>query len=151
MILFKPDARIKKRFPSIDYNALSLVYSQIFSAYAPFKKDLIVRIKLTSYQDSYFPQQSGRDIKIYLSHYLETNGQFHSDLLHEFRHVIQDKIFNDPWTDDVYGEGSFSQYRYSKCEVDAYDFCKKNLDKVKRFYQRSIKFKNNFKKFGYGI
>jgi len=143
MISFKPHAKIKKKFPKIDYKILSFVYSQIFLSYAPFKKDLIIHIKLTPYHYSYFPYQSGRKINIFLSDYLETEGQFHSDLLHEFRHVIQDKVFKMPWTDDY--NVSFKQYRYSECEVDAYDFCKKNLDKVRRFYHRSIKFRNSFK------
>ena len=145
MIVFKPDQKIRKRFPKIDFRALSLVYSLLFDVVYKVKKKrtYFITLKVTSGLDSYYCFQQGKHIRINISDVIFDEKQLHLTLLHEFRHFVQDKAFHIPWSRKYYDDRTEQTYMDSPAEIDADNFSIFAESKVLRMYNRMIKFKES--------
>jgi len=148
MIVFKPNKNIKKRFKEIDFNTLSLVYSLLFDSIYKVKKkrNYTIYLKIVKKDYSYYSFQPGKFVYICISGIIFDEKQFHSTLLHEFRHFCQDKVFRIPMTKKNYDETTFKSYLTSPIEVDAGWYEMITVPKVKRLYKRLTKLKNTLEK-----
>lgn len=147
MIIFKLDPKFKKRFPDLDIDALSLVYSVLFDSICKSKKKRNYRIyiKMTAGISSYYTWQAGTNVRINLSDVLLTIDVFHQALLHEFRHFVQDKVFKIPLTKKNYDETTEKSYMSSPVEIDAGYFEMMAYPRALRLYNRITKLKNQFR------
>lgn len=147
MVVFKPDKALRKKFPNIDFEVLSSVYSLICNSLDKRKKKsyFIVHLILREGDYSYYNWQTGTIVDLFLSDYIKTEANFHATLLHEFRHFIQDRIFNIPLTKKNYSEKTYKMYIQCPIEVDARKFEKKFSNKIMRLYNRLKKCKEDVK------
>jgi hypothetical protein len=144
MIILKPTIKIRKRFPNLDFETLSLVYSLLFdSVYkAQKKRSYTLYIKFVKKNYSYYTFQPGKFVYIKMSGIIFNEKNFHSTLLHEFRHFVQDKVFRIPLTKKNYDETTLKSYLSSPVEADADWFEMHTTPKVIRLYKRLFKLKS---------
>ena len=149
MIVFKPDKKTRKRFPKIDFRTLSLVYSLLFDSVYKVKKKRTfnITLKVTSGLYSYYCFQQSRNVRINISDVIFDEKQFHSTLLHEFRHFVQDKALHIPWSKKYYDDSTEEKYIASPSEIDADSFTIFTERKVLTLYKRMLKFKESISKF----
>lgn len=143
MIKLKLDKKFKKRFPDLDMETLSSVYSILFdSIYDRQKKrDYKIHIRMTAGVCSYYTWQVGSNVRINLSDVIFDLDLFHRSLLHEFRHFVQDKVFRIPLSKKNYDDTTEKTYMSSPVEIDANYFESVTFPKVKRLYNRLNKIK----------
>jgi len=148
MIILKPTIKVRKRFSKIDFETLSLVYSLLFdSVYkARKKRNYTLYIKFVKKDYSYYTFQPGKFVYIKMSGVIFDDKQFHSTLLHEFRHFIQDKVFRIPLTKKNYDETTLKSYLTSPVEADAEWFEMHSTPKVMKLYKRLLKLKTSLSK-----
>lgn len=145
MIIIKPDKKIRNRFKDIDFQTLSLVFSLLFDNVYQVKKkrNFTINLKLTAGIFSYYCFQSGRTVRMNISELIFDEKQFHTTLLHEFRHFCQDKAFRIPLTRKYYDDRTEQRYLSSPAEIDADNFSIMNLSSVLRLYNRMLSFKRS--------
>ena len=146
MICLKPNQKIRKNFPNIDFEILSCVYTILFDSVYKVKKRRNFKIDIVKVAgiNSYYMFQAGTDIKIRISEVIRNDAEFHTCLLHEFRHFVQDKVFKIPLTKANYDESTDKSYHHSPVEIDARHYEKVTYSKVMQLYNRLSKFKNYF-------
>lgn len=147
MIHLKLDPKFKKRFPDLDIESLSLVYSLIFDSIYKCKKkrNYKIYIKMTSGVFSYYTWQQGTNVRINISDIIFNIDTFNSTLLHEFRHFCQDKIFKIPITKKNYNETTTESYLMSPVEIDADNFERLSYPKTLKLYNKIVKIKQEFR------
>lgn len=146
MIIFKPDHKIQKRFPKIDFQIMSGIFSTIFDTVYKSKKkrNHIIAIRMAAGLNSYYRFQAGTNNKIHISDVIFREDIFVSTLLHEFRHFIQDKVFRIPLTKKNYDETTTKSYMNSPVEIDATTFEQTFLCRVLEMHSKQKKDKKFF-------
>jgi hypothetical protein len=146
MIIFKPDHKIQNRFPKIDFQIMSGIFSTIFDTVYKSKKkrNHIIAIKMAAGLNSYYRFQAGTNNKIHISDIIFREDIFVSTLLHEFRHFIQDKVFRIPLTKKNYDETTTKSYMNSPVEIDATTFEQTFLCRVLEMHSKQKKDKKFF-------
>ena len=95
MVIFKPNKFIKKAYPMINWDTLSLVYSAILDPVykAKKKRNFVIRIRgIKNGRWNWYNSDSKGGYFVIVSDL--RIGQFHRVIIHEFRHFIQDKILH---------------------------------------------------------
>jgi len=140
VVIFKPNKLIRKAYPTINWDTLSLVYSAILDPVykAKKKRNFVIRIRgvKRGTWNWYSYNSDGAYFVIALKLRI---GQFHRVIIHEFRHFIQDKILHVPMTADY----EKLYYRHP-LEIDARYFENKGLHFARRLYNRINKQKKIF-------
>jgi len=140
VVIFKPNKLIRKAYPMINWDTLSLVYSAILDPVykAKKKRNFVIRIRGVKHGtwNWYSYNSDGAYFVIALKLRI---GQFHRVIIHEFRHFIQDKILHVPMTADYE-----KMYYRHPLEVDARYFENKGLHFARRLYNRIEKQKKTF-------
>ena len=140
MVIFKPNKLIRKAYPMINWDTLSLVYSAILDPVykAKKKRNFVIRIRGVKHGtwNWYSYNSDGAYFVIALKLRI---GQFHRVIIHEFRHFVQDKILHVPMTADY----EKLYYRHP-LEIDARYFENKGLHFARRLYNRIDKQKKIF-------
>lgn len=149
MIILKPDKKIQSKFSNIDFRVLSLVYSILFDNCCNLtrKRNYTLTLKSTVGLYSYYSFQRGTNIRINISEVIFDEKQFHDTLVHEFRHFLQDKALHIPWNRKFYDDTTDVKYLASPAEIDADNFAFLVTSKVKRMYNRLVKFKADVSQF----
>jgi hypothetical protein len=142
MVVLKPSKEIRKAYPSIDWDTLSLVYTVIFNTIntSKRKKSLKINIRVSKAAYSYYSFNT-KATSVSIVNWL-TLRQFQSTLLHEFRHCVQDKILHITFKESEYNNG----YKTHPIEIDARNFELKSLPYLLRLYNRICKQKKLFTK-----
>ena len=148
MITFKPDKKLRTNFPGIDFYILSLVYSLLYdsSCISKRRKNFEIELRHARGQFSfYYWRLNGWEYnaRLNISSNDQSERQFHSSLLHEFRHFIQDNVYKIPFSKKTYDESTNDTYMASPVEIDARAYEKQLLSKVIRMYERLNKQKKN--------
>jgi hypothetical protein len=146
MIILKPDHKIQKRFPKIDFQIMSSIFSTIFDTVYKSKKkrNHTINIKMAAGLNSYYKFQAGTNNKIHISDIIFREDIFVSTLLHEFRHFVQDKVFRIPLTKKNYDETTTKSYMNSPVEIDATTFEQTFLCRVLEMHNKQKKDKKFF-------
>jgi hypothetical protein len=146
MIVFKPTKQFKLKYKGVDFNTLSLVYSIIFDSVYKVKRkrSYVLYLHETKYNYSFYRFQSGRFVRVHVSHIVKNFKKMNSYLLHEFRHFMQDKIFKIPLTKKNYDESTVKSYLGSPVELDADRFEMEMNEKVLKLYNNLITTKKQF-------
>jgi hypothetical protein len=121
MILLKPNKYVRQKFKNIDYQVLSSIFSTLFDVVDTRvkKRHHSVNIYFSSKNsDSYYTFKTPTTA-IYISKSIKTEKRFISTLIHEFRHLIQDKIFKIPFSRAYYDDSTITNYYNSPIEIDA--------------------------------
>lgn len=148
MVFLNPDASVRSKFPNVDFDVLSCVYTTIFDANERVGKrryHYVVNIRIVKDKYSWYAYQTGTTVNLAISEIVDTELYFQRTLLHEFRHFMQDKIFKVRMTKANYDESDMKTYRTSPIEMDAQRFENEQLYKVLRLYQRILKAKSKLK------
>lgn len=148
MIVLKPDQKCKERFgKKIDFKTLSLVYSMLYNSVCKDKKqkNYTIRIYTTSGLFSYYAWQNGCNVRINISDIILDINQFNRTLLHEFRHLLQDKVLKIPLTKKNYDDSTDQKYMSSPIEIDAENYERTVLPKVMHLYKQLLKFNRTVK------
>lgn len=142
MVILKPNKQVRKAYPKVNWDTLSLVYSAILDTVYKVKKkrNHIIRVKLCEGEWNWYTYDSKVGyINITKMKHVVT---FHRVMLHEFRHFIQDKILHIPMPHKEYNR----LYRKHPLEIDANNFENKSLHYAIRLYNRIEKQKQTFSK-----
>ena len=140
MVIFKPNKLIRKAYPTINWDTLSLVYSAILDPVykAKKKRNFVIRIRGVKRGRWNWYNYDSDGAYFVIVPKLRI-GQFHRVIIHEFRHFIQDKILHVPMTADY----EKLYYRHP-LEIDARYFENKGLHFARRLYNRIDKQKKIF-------
>ena len=138
MITFRPAPKIVKKFSKVNFEFLSYAASIYFSGIAKINKDYTIRIIMTPSNCSSYTFQTGNIVVIKMSQDIIIEKYFIRDLLHEFRHFLQEKVYRVPDTKEWYDDSTHRSYMNSPCEKDARQFDKKIGSRIIRFYYRMI-------------
>ena len=142
MLILKPSKEIKKAYPKINWDTLSLVYTAILDTVYKRKKKRTwkMQVKLTNRDYSWYCFVA-KHPSISLTTDLN-ESMVHRVMLHEFRHFIQDKILKIPMQPVEYDR----LYRKHPIEIDAVNYEIKGLPYAIRLYNRIQKQKTLFSK-----
>lgn len=88
---------------------------------------------------SYFQNEPGLDQKIWISEEVQEASTLIVVLVHELRHIFQDKIFKLPQTKKMYDDSTTQKYKNSPAEIDAIMYERLLKYKVLRCYKQMIK------------
>jgi hypothetical protein len=147
MIILNPNKYVRQKFKNIDYQILSSIFSTLFDVVDTRAK------KRHHHVDIYFSSKKSDShytfkkptTAIYISKSIKTEKKFISTLIHEFRHLIQDKIFKIPFSRAYYDDSTIANYFKSPIEVDARAYELMITPYVMRMHSRLKKLKKTFK------
>ena len=144
MVIFKPNKLIRKAYPTINWDTLSLVYSAILDPVykAKKKRNFVIRIRGVKHGRWNWYNYDSKGGYFVIVPDLRI-GQFHRVIIHEFRHFVQDKILHVRISSDYE-----KLYYHHPIEIDARRFEYKGLHFAMRLYNRIEKQKKVFKKLG---
>jgi len=140
VVIFKPNKLIRKAYPMINWDTLSLVYSAILDPVykAKKKRNFVIRIRGVKHGRWNWYNYDSEGAYFVILPKLRI-GHFHSVIIYEFRHFIQDKILHIKITSDY----EKLYYRHP-IEIDARYFENKGLHFARRLYNRIEKQKKTF-------